>query len=200
MTKVFGIGWAKTGTTTLGQCFRLLGFDHQGQRLDLVKHLGEKNPAPIMDIVRHKESFEDWPWLLLYRELDEHFPASKFVLTVRDEEKWLLSYRNMLDRQKEATPEMNSIRRILYGLPFPDITSEQLIDRYRQHNRDVRDYFSQRPNDLLVVNWEEGDGWKELCGFLKQNIPHTLLPHANRGDYAQRNPIKQWLIRLGLTK
>ena len=26
MTKVFGVGWAKTGTTTLGKCFGILGY------------------------------------------------------------------------------------------------------------------------------------------------------------------------------
>jgi len=29
--KIFSIGWAKTGTTTLANCFEILGFDHQSQ-------------------------------------------------------------------------------------------------------------------------------------------------------------------------
>ena len=39
MSKVFGVGWAKTGTTTLGECFKILGFDHQSQNLELVKDI-----------------------------------------------------------------------------------------------------------------------------------------------------------------
>jgi hypothetical protein len=33
--KVFGIGWAKKGTTTLGRCFEILGYNHQSQNLSL---------------------------------------------------------------------------------------------------------------------------------------------------------------------
>ncbi len=34
MSEIFGIGWAKTGTTTLGNCLELLGYDHRGQRFE----------------------------------------------------------------------------------------------------------------------------------------------------------------------
>jgi hypothetical protein len=37
--KVFGIDWAKTGTTTLGRCFEILGYNHQGQNLSLVPQI-----------------------------------------------------------------------------------------------------------------------------------------------------------------
>jgi hypothetical protein len=43
---------------------------------------------------------------------------------------------------------LNEIRRNLYGLPFPHVTAEQLVTRYKRHNDDVISYFSQRPADL----------------------------------------------------
>lgn len=183
MSKVFGIGWAKTGTTTLGTCFEILGYTHQSQDLSLVPDLAADRLARIIEVARAKTTFEDWPWLLLYKELDEAFPGSLFILTRRDTAAWLRSYRNMLTQQGEATEEDNRIRRILYRLPFPQVSAEQLIDRYERHNAEVTAYFRNRPQDLLVVNWEQGDGWPELCGFLGKPIPSVPFPHANRGHY-----------------
>ena len=196
-TKVVGIGWAKTGTTTLGQCFEILGYEHQSQRPDLVHGIKEGDLSRIQEVAKPKESFEDWPWIILFRELDTMFPGSKFVLTIRDPEQWMRSYTNMLLTQGDASDELNEIRRILYGLPFPNVTEEQLLERYRRHNREVKDYFSDRPDDLLVVNWEESDRWKTLCDFLGREVPSEPFPHANRGRYVGR---VRYYIRRALEK
>jgi hypothetical protein len=187
MNKIFGVGWAKTGTTTLGKCFEILGFNHQSQRLDLVTDVAQGDLSRIIALAKDKETFEDWPWIILYRELDRAFPGSRFVLTQRDPARWLGSYLNMLRHQGEAPEELNQVRRILYGLPFPQVTEGQLVERYEKHNKDVVAYFQNRPQAVLVVNWERGDGWSELCRFLNKEIPAQPFPHANRGDYAPGN-------------
>ncbi len=150
--KIFGIGWAKTGTTTLGECFAALGFNHQSARLDLVEDLANGNLSRILKVAEGKDSFEDWPWILLYRELDEAFQGSRFVLTVREPGRWLRSYRNMLKHPGLQSERLNEIRRILYGLPFPDVTGQQLLARYAAHNQQVMEYFAGRPGSLLVVD------------------------------------------------
>ncbi len=183
MSKVFGIGWAKTGTTTLGKCFQILGYNHQTQDLGLVKDIANNDLSRIMAIAAKKDTFEDWPWIILYKELDQAHPNSKFVLTMREPHKWVRSYETMLTNQGEAAESLNEIRRTLYGLPFPNVTETQLIERYERHNREVQDYFRDRPKDLLIVNWENGDGWKELCEFLEKPEPNVPMPHANKGNY-----------------
>ncbi len=193
--KVFGIGWAKTGTTTLGRCFEILGYDHQSQRLDLVEDLGRRDLSRIMALAQSKDTFEDWPWILLFREFDDRFPGSRFVLTRRAPEQWIRSYKNMLTNQGGASDELNEIRRILYGLPFPSVTEEQLLERYRTHNADVEDYFRNRPDDLLVVDWEHGSGWKELCEFLDKPIPNEPFPHANKGAYQKKGTLSSMFRR-----
>jgi len=200
MTKVFGIGWAKTGTTTLGKCFEILGYDHQTQALGLAKDLKKGDLSRIMELASEKETFEDWPWLLLYKEMDAAFPGSRFVLTRRDPEKWVRSYTNMLANQGEADEDLNVIRRILYGLPFPHVTEEQLIERYKRHNAEAVDYFRDRPQDLLIIDWTEGGGWDELCGFLGKERPSEPFPHANKGRYTKwpipaklASSVKKWV-------
>jgi len=181
--KVFGVGWAKTGTSTLGKCFKILGFDHQSQNLDLIQDVAANDLTKIMKIAETKETFEDWPWILLYKEMDKAFPNSKFILTKRASGKWIRSYRNMLTHQGEATDDLNRIRQNIYGLPFPDVSDHQLIERYERHNEDVERYFIGRPKQLLAVDWEKGDSWREICQFLKMDIPLNALPHENKGRY-----------------
>ena len=187
MAKIFGIGWAKTGTTTLGKCFEILGFNHQSQRLDLVEDIERGDLSRIIMLAEKKDTFEDWPWILLYRELDSVFPNSRFILTKRSPEKWIRSYKNMLAGQPIASREVNKIRQTLYGLPFPEVTEAQLIGRYVKHNFDVESYFRGRPKDLLVVDWERGSGWNDLCEFLGKDIPNVPFPHANKGTYADQS-------------
>jgi Sulfotransferase domain len=184
VSKIFGVGWAKTGTTTLGTCFEILGFNHQSQDLTLVEDLAKNDLSRILALAEEKETFEDWPWIILYEKLDRVFPNSRFILTKRDPEKWIRSYDNMIRNQGNASEELNEIRRILYDLPFPYVSKEQLIKRYERHNEEVIRYFYNRPQALLVLDWEKGDGWKELCKFLDKDIPNMPFPHTNKGDYA----------------
>lgn len=186
MTKIFGIGWARTGTTTLGTCFQILGYNHQSQDLSLVPDLGRGDLSRIMALAAKKETFEDWPWIILYQQLDEAFPGSRFVLTRRKTEAWLRSYTNLLATQGAASAELTEARRILYGLPFPNVTEAQLIERYERHNAEVEQHFRARPGDLLAVDWEAGSGWAELCAFLGRPVPAKPFPHANKGYYPSR--------------
>jgi hypothetical protein len=188
MNKFFGIGWPKTGTKTLGECLKILGFNHESIRLDLVKDIQKGDLSRIMQIAQEKDSFEDWPWIILYKEMDRQFPGSKFILTHRDPNKQLHSYQNMLKTLDLPKDEWNAMRRTLYGLPFPDVTAEQLQQRYLHHNQEVREYFQNRPEDLLEIDWEAGDGWQELCAFINIPVPQVDLPHANRGIY-KKSPI-----------
>jgi len=183
LPKVLGVGWAKTGTTTLGRCLHELGYRHESFRLDLIDRFCEGNIPVVMRKAARYESFEDWPWLLLYREFDHAFPGMKFILTVRDPFRWVRSLLNHIARRDAASEAMNRRRCVLYGLSFPDPDPAALIARYNRHISDVKEHFRDRPSDLLVVNWESGDGWAQLAPFLGHAIPTAPFPHANRGTY-----------------
>lgn len=181
--KVLGVGWAKTGTTSLGVCLKRLGRRHTSMRLDLVDDWASGDHAEILSIARRFDSFEDWPWLLLYKEFDQAFPGTKFILTTRDSASWLKSYLNQIHQPGHFTPEMNRLRELLYGMSFAPPDPAKLMARYEDHNAAVRDYFRNRPGDLLEVNWANGDGWKEVCEFLGERAPSGPFPHAHRGTY-----------------
>ena len=73
----------KTGTTSLGYCFRRFGFKHRTFDMDLAVQVKRNQLEPCSKEAAKFETFEDWPWFAIYRELDQRFPNSKFILTLR---------------------------------------------------------------------------------------------------------------------
>lgn len=186
--KACGIGMHKTGTTTLGQCFQILGFKHISYDLNLLRAVRRRELGPALAAARHYDSCEDWPWPLLYRQLDEAFPQAKFILTVRkDPETWL---RSLLAHARRTGPA--EARELVYGFAMPQGHEQAHLDYYRAHNQAVQDYFRDRPSKLLVVCWETGSGWTELAEFLELPVPDRPLPHANRAARAWR---RRWRRR-----
>lgn len=182
MSKVFGVGWAKTGTKTLGRCLRLLGFTHHGQDFALLGDVMRGDLGRVFEAASRSQAFEDWPWILPFRALDARFPGSRFVLTTRDSQRWIESYRAMLQAEGPPDPARTAIRTYLFGVDPARATDSELIARVERHDAEVRAHFRDRPGDLLVVDWERGDGWTELCGFLgvPEPDPPRPFPHANR--------------------
>jgi hypothetical protein len=191
--KVFGVGMSKTGTKTLGRCFEILGLTPSCSYNDELKKLvwqGRKveydgrprsydpnniglTPATletIIEVARGYRSFEDSPWYMLFRELDEAFPESRFILTVRDTSL----------KQAESDWWHNVQRGTCSGTPSPDWIANQ-IARYEAHNAAVQTYFAGRPDQLITVCWETGDEWRKLCGFLGLDVPGIAFPHLNVG-------------------
>jgi hypothetical protein len=178
--RVFGVGWAKTGTTTLGGCMRLLGYDHCGQNLSLVPEIARGDLSRTMRIANRHGSFSDWPWIILFRELDAAFPGSRFILTTRDPDRWVESYLAMIAREGTPSPALSEIRSYLYGMDVGSAPPTALKDRVLRHQDEVTAHFHGRPGDLLVVDWERGDRWITLCGFLGIACPSDPFPHLNR--------------------
>ena len=68
--KVIGIGLNKTGTTTLAKGLHVLGYQkHVSVRGDLLAKYKNGDLEEIFEVVEENESFEDWPWPLMYKEL-----------------------------------------------------------------------------------------------------------------------------------
>lgn len=185
-TRVFGIGMHKTGTTSLDRAFQVLGFDslHWGTgEAPLIWQ--EMNAAGRSRTLEHYYALSDLPIPLLYEKLDAAYPGSKFILTVRNEEKWLKSVEKLWDPKFNATrwvwdayPFTNRIHTALYGRK--DFDADVFLARYRRHNAEVREYFKDRAGDLLVMDIEHGAGWSELCSFLRVSIPAVPYPLENQ--------------------
>ena len=174
--KVFGIGMFKTGLTSLGEALALLGYRfsaeewYHGKIVDdpwnLHPRLADAEFQRVVERARKYDAHVDYPWMFLFREMDQIFGNARFIYTVRDPERVARSNRNY--RRRNGTKEED--------LP----SSQRIIRRYIEHQRLVMNHFAGR-TDLLVVDWEAGAGWEELCQFLETERPDRAFPWANKG-------------------
>lgn len=200
--KVFGIGANKTGTTSLEAAMGLLGYKLGNQRKgeNLIEEWATRDFRKIIKHSRTADFFQDAPFSFpfTYIVLDQKFPNSKFILTVRDSpEQWynsLLNFHSKIYGQgnipdKKALQNATYIykgrpwrtNRLKYTTPENDpYNKESLITNYEIHNNSVKEYFRHRPDDLLVLNISDSNAMKLLCDFLK--IPQTLeeFPWENK--------------------
>ncbi|BAU50345.1 hypothetical protein SVA_3811 [Sulfurifustis variabilis] len=189
--KVVGIGFGKTGTSTLATCLRQFGFRHKTWDKRLYDAYARGDLRPINEALEAHDSFDDWPWPVLYREIDARYPGSKFILTVRkDPETWLRSLETHARRRADRT----RIWRI-YGLEPDHFDSAKVRQRYLQHIDEVHAYFKDRPRDFLEVCWEAGDGWDKLAAFLEMPLPQMPFPHAYRTPGDREFALKEWRRR-----
>ena len=173
--RVFCIGWHKTGTSSLGHALVQLGYSVLGCRLDMVHPLRQNDIDVALELAGQFDALQDVPWAALYAEIDQAFPGSRFILTEREEQSWLRSALHHFDSADIPLHEW------LYGEGVMRGNEQLYLDRYRRHNREVRAYFTNRQDDLLVLDLAEGNAWTELCGFLRDPVPNRAFPHANKG-------------------
>ena len=176
MTKIFGIGLQRTGTTSLHQAALLLGIRSAPMSADLLYDLH----APLID---QYDLFSDNPIPLLYQVLDGIYPNSKFILTMRPVEDWLKSVEWLLTHD---TPQLSAklktiaddIHQKMYGRTTFDEPTFRAF--WHSYHSEVDSYFTDRPGDLLRLNFSAGDGWEKLCPFLDVEIPADPFPHTNK--------------------
>jgi Sulfotransferase domain len=190
-TKVFGIGFHKTGTTSLAKALTILGYRVTGPNGVDDPEIAQNVYAMAFGLAEKFDAFQDNPWPILYRELDKEFPNSKFVLTIRPTTAWIKSIENHF--AEEDTP----MRKWIYGVGHPRGNETIYIDRYERHNREVVGYFAGRDKDLLIMDVTRGEGWEKLCQFLREPIPSVSFPCANTASIreVERKRESSWVWR-----
>lgn len=174
-TKVFCIGFQKTGTTSLGRALEILGYRVCGPVGVTNPDISRKALEWAEARVSQYDAFQDNPWPLLYKELDHRYPGSKFILTTRHPRSWIRSVKKYFGPYEAAAEVW-----IYGGVGTPIKNQKRFLRRYKDHNQAVRDYFKDRPNDLLVVDLSKGHVWEKICGFLDCEVPNVPFPMSNK--------------------
>ncbi len=201
--KVFGIGRNKTGTTSLTAAMAELGFV-VGIEKDGAKLIADWAARDFESIIKYchtGEFFQDGPFSrpYTYVVLDQAFPNSKFILTVRDNaEQWYnslvkhMTKKHGKNNQLPTQTDLQNSNYIYKGFLWeanrltsitPDndlFNKDLLIESYNRHNKNIIEYFRHRPQDLLVLNVAEKDSLKKLCDFLGVKSDKTEFPWKNK--------------------
>jgi Sulfotransferase domain len=193
MTKVFGIGLSRTGSTSLTEALSSLGYRsiHFPANPITQREYSDffDNPSGTLklSLLDHYDAITDTPLPQVYRELDRGYPGSKFIWTIRDKESWLKSCelwwrRSVIpfmenDHLEKLRPFMRLVGRVTYGTAGFD--AELFSQAYDAHMEEVPRYFLGRNRDLLPLNICAGNGWLELAPFLGMAVPDLPFPHRN---------------------
>ena len=178
--KVIGIGLNKTGTKTLGRHLKNFGLKHKTYDLEAFEAYRRGEIDALLDMMEDYDSFEDWPWPLMYREIDARFPDAKFVLTVRrSPDVW---YRSLCHMAVRIGP-LDEFEQYIYGYAMPQGHRAEHVRFYERHNAAVEAHFADRPGKLLRLCWGAGDDAQDLADFLGiEDAPELPALHVNRSE------------------
>ncbi|MFK8184905.1 MAG: sulfotransferase [Phormidesmis sp.] len=173
-SKVFCIGFNKTGTTSLGRALKELGYWHSTYTnkawLDYYKN------NKIVKLLEHTAKFDsvdDLPWLKedMIPVLDKVFPGSKFIYLERDEASWKRSIYNWSYQLKGEYPDL-----------------DEKLAEFRAHRAFVLDYFKNRSSDqFIILNISDPEGYAKLAQFLGKPTSRKAFPHYNATLHNKRS-------------
>lgn len=182
--KVFIIGFHKTGTSSMGKALQILGYRvcgslKEGVDLDKIKSSSKSSLLESMyDVFENYDAFQDTPWFLIYKELFNAFPDAKFILTIRDEDKWIKSI------QKHFGNNSFQYHNYIYG-SYDTFTDEKIYRQvYSKHNKECEMFFLEMKKEILILDLEHSlNKWQLICNYLKVNSPNGKFPYANKANY-----------------
>lgn len=188
--KLIGAGYGRTGTLSLKVALEQIGFGP-------CYHMTEVMLAPesMAQWVRAADGEPDWetifkgftstvdfPGCTFWRELSQHYPDAKVLLSVRDAETWFESTQatifsepaiGMLSGVAPMKEFLSKVAWSNFGGKIHD--KDFMIAAFKRHNAEVQRTI---PKDRLLV-YEASQGWEPLCKFLDVPVPDGPFPRIN---------------------
>jgi len=193
--KVIGAGFGRTGTASLKLALDRLGFGPCYHMTEVLANNGHielwsraADGAPDWDrIFKDYRAAVDFPTARYWRELSEHFPDAKVILSTRSPDSWFESaQKTILAPQTWAmmapTPFGAMAEKIINAyFDYQIHDRETLIRVFREHEASVKAEIAE--GRLLV--FEAKEGWAPLCEFLGAEVPEEPFPRVNSSEEMQ---------------
>jgi len=179
--KIFIIGLPRTSTTSVCLATLNLGFK-------------TAHTAYTHQSLEQAQVIADTPIFCDYQTFDTSYPNAKFIYLTREPMLWLPSIKQLLQRMyknlQRTDGGFNPVLKRCYNSVFSPLTEENinqdefLLQCYQRHFQSVKDYFSGREQDLLIIDVSQPNSYCALVEFLelKTNKSDTLgFEHINIG-------------------
>ena len=147
---VLGAGFGRTGTESLKKALEILGFGpcyhmfevlpHQ-ERVDQWVSLAQGKTPDWDEIFDGYHSSVDWPAAHFWRDIAEHYPDAKIILSVRDSERWFESMSNTILPVLRSGTDPNSLgNQMFVPQTFEGNIEDRdhIIDVFNRHNASVQ--------------------------------------------------------------
>lgn len=195
---VIGAGFGRTGTLSLKVALEKLGYVKTYHMMEVFghpEHVPEWSKATRGERIDWDKLFEgytaavDWPACNFWRELAEHYPDAKVILSTRDPDKWFESIHTTIlanTRQAKRSSDPNEQARgrwadeIVWDKVFDGRLDDKayVLDVLRRHEATVKATIA--PERLLV--FDAAEGWEPLCRFLGKPVPDEPYPRVNTSE------------------
>lgn len=205
--KIIGAGFGRTGTLSLKMALEQLGLAPCYHMHEVFSNEGFVNywaaaakgePVDWDEVFQGYAATVDWPGATYWRELADHYPQAKVLLSVREPGGWHKSVLNTIfgpdNQERFAKLPDSHPSKIMYNRLFDTTFDGKLLDKdyamgvFNRHAEEVK---ATIPADRLLV-YEVGSGWEPICDFLGLPVPETDYPHANSTeDFRKHFPVKR---------
>jgi hypothetical protein len=179
-TKIFGIGLSRTGTLSLTNALTILGIEAKHYPNDAQTQEELKRGCYALSLLQTVQALTDIPVSPFYPQFDSAFPKSQFILTTRSTGAWLASVENhfqmYVERRRDDFDDF--VFACVYGSLHFNAERFQYVKELHEEN--VRRYFADKPDRLLILDVFQGDSWQSLCSFLGRPVPDEAFPHQNK--------------------
>ncbi|WP_211370918.1 sulfotransferase family protein [Nonomuraea turkmeniaca] len=223
--KVIGIGFGRTGTTSLKAALELIGYGPCYHMFDIVEEPGrigtwidaaEGRPVDWDRTFQGFASAVDFPVAAFWRELTAYYPDAKVILTVRDPASWYESATKTIfkkalrARTLPARIGFKLVSRIAPDLgAFVKMTDVAIMRRVfdgRVADRDhalavygshIEQVAAEVPPERLLV-YDVAEGWEPLCAFLGAAVPEEPFPRGNDArtfDREEKERVRRLMAR-----
>lgn len=193
MEKIFCLGSNKTGTVSLRTAMKNLGFKiSTSQTHGLYFHSGligasQEEFKRLFDIIKKRKHdwnfFADMPFNLpgAHEILYNMFPNSRFVLTIRDPEKWFETVLRWIQ-----TRNAQKIYDWIWCTEFTPENKQEILTRYNRRNSGIINFFKNK-NLLTLYIGEDNNALQKLCAFVGKDTISGPFPHENINHFIKKN-------------
>ncbi|MEO1000111.1 MAG: sulfotransferase [Pseudomonadota bacterium] len=193
--KILGLGFMKTGLTSLFDILEQHGFACHGRSRRAVFDLARGRVDAVMRLYDEGDAFIDWPHPYMFRPFHRRFGAdARFILTLRDEAKW---YQSLLRHNAMAHPVTHT-NYLMFGRFYPHGFEEEHRAIYRAHIAAVRAFIAEEGLEAqyLELDVAAPDAYPKLCAFLGLEPLAEGFPWSNRSaDHRPRNAFYRFRLR-----
>jgi len=186
---VINIGYSNAGTSSLNEALTLLGYSSIHDAWDIYK---EDNSLWLQDrlepfydnlsndrnifygFISRYNAFTAAPTTdsSILESIIEQYPKAHYICTKRN-------HRERYKSVSKRTKLQNGRRIRYYDWIIEQKEADVYIDNVLKKNLDLK---------VLEFNiCDGGDGWKELCTFLNEEIPKVNFPHLNKNIHRKDN-------------
>lgn len=233
--KVLALGLPRTGSASIADALTILGYKdvHHGiKAIDSLEDWKVLNRAadatfPVLPTYTGKPFTRDeWDELygsceagtdmaaLFATQLVKVYPDAKVLLTIRDFDKWYISYNAIFQQMWSFSADLAiNYAEPLIGSETGSASRKAIlgffeaknVDEARNNARTVYDRHYQQlqemvpPEKLLV--YRMGEGWEPMCGFLNKPVPDVAFPWVNEAAALKEKiagKIKSHMVRAAM--